>query len=346
MKLLDFNTFEPFNRLKEKMGIPPDQFGALPSTARSRGVTPLSETAAQKPQRAWILLPSGRRLDLLNPDPNAWTDEDLAIGLSRTYRWGGYSKWSLPLSVAQHSLAVLALSEAAGPLTARAALRELLHDATEALFGGFDPIAPLKPHLGREFRQLDQRLQAAVDQRYGLARWTIRDYASHKHADQLAAANEAFHVVGWSRDEMRDSLDITLEPLDDDPLPQPLYLAPWQPWPPTLAKTLFLERLQKLRRADKVEQDLARLALAFFRLPEKTRRHCRHWPAGNRFVDTFVEVEADDGSAWIDGVVVDGERDEAGAFTLDDDFIVFTTIDKPNGELIRCNGANCHVERL
>ena len=42
--------------------------------------------------RAWILLPSGRRLDLLAPDPASWTDEDLAIGLSRTYRWGGDRK--------------------------------------------------------------------------------------------------------------------------------------------------------------------------------------------------------------------------------------------------------------
>ncbi len=59
--------------------------------------------------RAWILLPSGWRLDLLAPEPTAWTDEDLATGLSRTYRWGGYSAWDLPLSVAQHSLTVLAL---------------------------------------------------------------------------------------------------------------------------------------------------------------------------------------------------------------------------------------------
>ena len=33
-------------------------------------------------ERAWILLPSGKQLDLLNPDPWAWTDDDLAIGLS------------------------------------------------------------------------------------------------------------------------------------------------------------------------------------------------------------------------------------------------------------------------
>ena len=36
-----------------------------------------------KAARAWVLLPSGRRLNLLEPDPWAWTDRDLAIGLSR-----------------------------------------------------------------------------------------------------------------------------------------------------------------------------------------------------------------------------------------------------------------------
>ncbi|HEY5299912.1 MAG TPA: hypothetical protein VIJ55_04480, partial [Acetobacteraceae bacterium] len=84
------------------------------------------------------------RLDLLSPDPWAWTGDDLATGLSRTYCWGGYSAWDLPLSVAQHSLTVLALCPAApGPgLTDAKALRELLHDAVEALLGGWDPITP------------------------------------------------------------------------------------------------------------------------------------------------------------------------------------------------------------
>ena len=33
--------------------------------------------------RAFVLLKSRHRLDLLNPDPHAWTDDDLAAGLSR-----------------------------------------------------------------------------------------------------------------------------------------------------------------------------------------------------------------------------------------------------------------------
>src|SRR5215204_6812806 len=114
---------------------------------------------AQHEQRAWVRLPSGRRLDLLAPTPFDWTDEDLAIGLSRTFRWGGHSTWpGAPLSVAQHSLAVLALrrAKAKGGLTQEEARRELLHDAEEGLLG-FDCISPLKPFLGPGFAALQTR---------------------------------------------------------------------------------------------------------------------------------------------------------------------------------------------
>ncbi len=46
-------------------------------------------------QRAWVRMPSGKRLDLLNPTPFDWDDADLALGLARTYRWGGHSAWPL-----------------------------------------------------------------------------------------------------------------------------------------------------------------------------------------------------------------------------------------------------------
>jgi 5'-deoxynucleotidase YfbR-like HD superfamily hydrolase len=56
----------------------------------------------------------------------------------------GYSAWDLPLSVAQHSLTVLAIRQGSPGLglTPPEALRELLHDAEEALLGGWDPITP------------------------------------------------------------------------------------------------------------------------------------------------------------------------------------------------------------
>jgi len=87
-------------------------------------------------QRAWVRMPSGKRLDLLNPTPFDWDDADLALGLARTYRWGGHSAWPLPLSVAQHSITVMLLQRAAlGRIDPLLELRELLHDAEEGLLG-------------------------------------------------------------------------------------------------------------------------------------------------------------------------------------------------------------------
>ena len=158
----------------------------------------------------------------------------------------------MPLSVAQHSLAVLALCRAApGPVLHPAeARRELLHDAVEALLGGWDPITPLKPHLGDGFAQLVLRMQAAVDVRYKLPPWERESYARHKAADRLAAASEAYHVAGWSRAAMREDLAIALEPLAADPLPVPDGLRPWEPWPPRIAAQRFLTMLQALLPAD------------------------------------------------------------------------------------------------
>ena len=211
-----------------------------------------------KPERAWVRLsPSGRRLNLLQPDPTAWQHADLAVGLSRTYRWGGHSAWELPLSVAQHSLAVLAIAKAssAAKLTKTQQLRELLHDADEG-FLSFDCITPVKPHLGEGYASLVERLQAAIGVRYQLPAWAAEDYARHKRADRLAAASEALHVVGWSLHDIFHTLEIEARPLIRDPLPRPRGMRAWQPWPPHLAARLFLEELNRLTGETDFEQAL------------------------------------------------------------------------------------------
>lgn len=35
-----------------------------------------------RPDRAWVRLVSGRRLDLLDPQPQAWDDRDLAVAFA------------------------------------------------------------------------------------------------------------------------------------------------------------------------------------------------------------------------------------------------------------------------
>jgi hypothetical protein len=196
--------------------------------------------------RAWVRLPSGRRLDLLTPTPFDWTDEDLAIGLSRTFRWGGHSVWPAPLSVAQHSLAVLALRRAARPVVTRIALRrELLHDAEEGLTN-FDCISPLKPFLGEGFLQLQHRLSGVIATRYALPAWGEEERKLHKKLDIAIAAAEAVHVAGWSRAEVRATLGIRAAVMEADPLMAEFGGTPWEPWPPEVAATRFLAALKRL----------------------------------------------------------------------------------------------------
>lgn len=199
--------------------------------------------------RAWVRLPSGKRLDLLNPTPFDWDDKDLAIGLARTYRWGGHSAWPLPLSVAQHSLTVLALRRNEEPtgLAPRAELRELLHDADEGLLG-FDPLSVIKPFLGEGFHELAGRLQDVVFQRYGIQYWTPEEKEQHKRADRIAAASEALHVAGWSAEEVKQVLKIPFKPVKTDPLVAIYGGKPWEPWAPDLAAERFLKELQRIQK--------------------------------------------------------------------------------------------------
>lgn len=204
----------------------------------------------QAKARAWVRLPSGRRLDLINPDPGAWLDSDLALRLARTYRWGGESSWPLPLSVAQHSLLVLALRRlwSDTPLPASDALLELLHDAEEG-FLGFDCITPLKDVLGLSFRAVSSRLMAAVSERYELRAWSPAAHAVHKRADSVAAASEAVHCIGWAAHEVRDVLGIVHPVLDVDPLAEIYGCRPWEPWAADVAAERFLDALESLRAA-------------------------------------------------------------------------------------------------
>ena len=210
---------------------------------------------AQIVQRAYVRQSSRRHLDLLNPNPFGWTDEDLSIGLSRTYRWGGHSQWPLPFSVAQHSLLVMTIyQQFHNPeATPSQLLCELLHDADEALIGGIDPISPVKPFLGPGYAEIVSKLRSAILQRYGISEWGPAQYRLHKKADHLAAASEAVHVAGWSSEEVGALLNIGLTPLNSDPLAKVYGCAEWEPWTPTVAAQRFLNQLQQLHQACKSE---------------------------------------------------------------------------------------------
>ncbi len=267
------------------------------------------------PASIWMRLRSGEHLDLLHPDPQVWTDADLAYRLSRTYRWSGDTSWGRPLSVAQHSLTVLAIREQASPIALSRAdrLRELLHDAEEGLLG-FDPLAPLKSHLGVVLGDVIAPLREAITLRYTLPCWDEPSHHAHKWADRTAAASEAKHVVGWSDTEIVGLLGIIEAPLTNDPLEQPAWFAAWEPWPASLAAALFLNKLGELQ------------CPAVSPLPAKA--------------DRPVHVLVTGGCEEIEGVIVRGDRDEHGRWDLDGVFTVRTD----DGELFKVNGWTCSTE--
>ena len=201
--------------------------------------------------RAWVLLRSKRRFDLLNPTPLDWELSDLAEGEARTFRWGGSSVWDWPLSVAQHSLLTLEIHRAAAPtgLSPALELANLVHDGAEALGVRWDPITPVKPFLGEGFHAMDRAIQRAIHLRLGVPPdLPVEWKKAIKDADRRAAAAEALHVAGWSPQEIRTTLKIRLAPLVDDPLVRRYGGAPWQPWPMRLAEERFLTELERLLR--------------------------------------------------------------------------------------------------
>jgi uncharacterized protein len=180
-----------------------------------RGVA--AKSAKAGPPRAWQRMLSGRRLDLLDPSPIDIEISDIAHGLARVARWNGQTLGDHAFSVAQHSLIVEDLCAALEPgLTASARLTALLHDAPEYVIG--DMISPFKAALGLDYRQFEDRLQAAIHIRFGLPAACPGPLKTLiKRADLICAYFEAIQLAGFTPEEAKKffgappkSIDLTL----------------------------------------------------------------------------------------------------------------------------------------
>lgn len=151
--------------------------------------------------RAWQRMLSGRRLDLLAPDPADIEIEDIAHGLARVARWNGQTKGDHTFSVAQHSLVVERIVRETNPtLSRRELLAALLHDAPEYVIG--DLISPFKAAIGLDYKAFELRLLAAIHRRYDLpAAETPALTAVIKQADRIAAYYEASVLAGFAVNE-------------------------------------------------------------------------------------------------------------------------------------------------
>ena len=197
---------------------------------------------ATQPPRAWQRMLSGRRLNLLDPSPADIEIEDIAHGLARVARWNGQTKGAHSFSVAQHSLAVEALTARAQPAwPARWRLAALLHDAPEYVVG--DLISPFKAALGLDYKAFENRLLAAVHVRFGLPGVLPTDITKTiKAADRMSAHHEARLLAGFSDAEAAEFFGV---PDQSTPL-QPLSADVFTPWAPATAQQRYLVRFRQL----------------------------------------------------------------------------------------------------
>jgi 5'-deoxynucleotidase YfbR-like HD superfamily hydrolase len=150
--------------------------------------------------RAWQRMLSGRRLDLLDPNPVDIEIADIAHGLARVARWNGQTVGEHAFSVAQHCLVVEAIAAARTGWGDDWRLAALLHDAPEFVIG--DLISPFKAAIGLNYKAFENKLLAAIHQRFGLPDVLPPPVAGAiKEADRIAAWYEATRLAGFGRDE-------------------------------------------------------------------------------------------------------------------------------------------------
>jgi 5'-deoxynucleotidase YfbR-like HD superfamily hydrolase len=143
---------------------------------------------------------SGRRLDLLAPQPEDIEIEDIAHGLARVARWNGQTIGNHAFSVAQHSLVVADIVRVLEPqFGARELCAALLHDAPEYVIG--DLISPFKAAIGLNYKAFEQKLLAAIYDRFGLGRMDAYVISAIKRADTVAAYYEAISLAGFEPQE-------------------------------------------------------------------------------------------------------------------------------------------------
>ena len=141
----------------------------------------------------WIQTATGKRFDLLDPEPSMIDFEDIAIALSNLCRYGGHVKGFY--SVATHSTWVAHHLGDLGPDCARWGL---MHDAAEAYLGNV--VSPLKRVLPT-YQELEWNLMAVIAERFNLPCLALTDAV--KLADQRMYATErrdiAPHMPSWEK---------------------------------------------------------------------------------------------------------------------------------------------------
>jgi len=190
---------------------------------------------------------SGRRLDLLDPQPGDIAIEDIAHGLARVARWNGQTVGKHAYSVGQHALLVEDIVRARTvDWPKRWLLAALLHDAPEYVIG--DLISPFKAAIGLDYKAFERSLLESIHVRFGLpARLPDEVAAEIKAADRIAAYYEATLLAGFGKDEAERFFGAPMRP---EAGYERRLAGLVEPWSATDVQEAFLTRFEVLAEAD------------------------------------------------------------------------------------------------
>lgn len=199
------------------------------------------QAEADRAPRAWQRMLSGRRLDLMEPDPADIDISDIAHGLARVARWNGQTTGAHAFSVAQHSLVVTDVClDLAPELDPRWQRASLLHDAAEYVVG--DLISPIKAAISRDYKDIELRLLCAIHRRFDLPETLPVEIAALiKSADQVTAYYEATTLAGFSVEEAAQYFTLPETEISTARLKQ---LERIEPDRVEVAQSMFLERFR------------------------------------------------------------------------------------------------------
>ena len=126
----------------------------------------------------WLATNTGKIIDLLKPDPDQITIEDISNNLGKMCRFNGQLKtW---FSVAEHCIKVAEM------VPDRYKMQALLHDASEAYL--CDVPTPLKRLLGKSYTDIEERISAVIGLRFGVELATLPTVV--KLADRAMVVSE------------------------------------------------------------------------------------------------------------------------------------------------------------
>jgi hypothetical protein len=141
----------------------------------------------------WILTATGQQVDLALIANETISVVDIAHHLAQINRFTGACQ--RPMSVAEHSLFVLAIIEAKAPEIVEPSilLAALMHDAHEAYTN--DISQPMKQVLGDGWHLTERRIQQRVLARFGLAEAFAGASRLIHWADMVALHTERLHLM-------------------------------------------------------------------------------------------------------------------------------------------------------